>query len=63
MRTRSLKISGFRLDLLGGDVSRGNQATVIVICCHNLAEIISDVVRLHHADDIELRRILCKVAA
>ena len=39
-------------------------------CYHNLTEIIgdvvdprhADVVSLHHADDVELRQTLCKVA-
>ncbi len=30
-------------------------------CYDNLTEIIGNVVTLHHADDIRLRRILCKV--
>ena len=30
-------------------------------CYYNLTETIGNVVRLHHADDIRLRRILCKV--
>ena len=44
--------------------------TDISIHYHNLTDIVADVadsrhayvVRLHHADDVELHRILCKVA-
>ena len=36
---------------------------VIITCCHNLTDIVADVVGLHHANDVELRRISCREAA
>ena len=41
--------------------SRRKRGSVTFFCYYNLTYSIGNVVRLHYADDIRLRRILCKL--
>ncbi len=42
--------------------AQGEIRNYIVTHCHNLTEIIADIVKLHHTDDVGRRYTSCKVA-
>ena len=62
MRICFFSIDAFRLHPVGMLLGEIRQP-ISLLNCHNLMEIIADVVALYHTADVRLRYTLCKVAA